>query len=124
MRPQDFYTKSRASLGVRVELIDPAGNKEWVRVRSIASDEFRQAAREALLRAAREGKGIGGDPAERKRQLRRRRAELAAALIADWSLPMTADTERADLLMINPRLRRGIERVAENHSLHFGVRHD
>jgi hypothetical protein len=43
----------------------------------------------------------------------------AAALIADWLLP--ADVAPVDLLIRNPRLRRQIERIAENHALHFGV---
>ena len=106
---------------MRVDLVDPAGNKEWMRVRSVVSDEFKEAAKEAILRAAREGKAIQGDPQKLKQQIRLRRAELAASLIADWSLPMQTISERAGLLIANPRLRRAVERIAEDHSLHFGV---
>lgn len=122
MRPQDFYTRTRSSHGVRVELSDPAGNREWLRVRSVLSPEFvavaaavsRQAERYlALLEAA--------DPAERKRLVRLRRATLASALVADWSLPMNMPAEVAGVLVTNPRLRRQIERISENHALHFGV---
>lgn len=122
MQPQDFYTKTRASDGVHVDLEDPSGNKEWMRVRSVISDEFKQASRAVLLRAAQDGKAIHGDPQERKHQLRLRRAELAVSLIADWSLPMIRDSDKVELLISNPRLRRAIERIAENHHLHFGVR--
>jgi len=122
MRPEDFYTRTRSSQGVRIELVDPAGNREWVRVRSVLSREFvavaaaiasRAEAYRALLDAA--------DPVERKRLIRLRRSTLAAALVADWSLPMKSSTEIAELLGANPRLRRQIERVSENHALHFGV---
>lgn len=116
MRPQDFYTKTRASEGVRIDFIDPAGSREWIRVRSVASDEFRDAAQAAVTRAARP------DDEPAKHKARRLRAELAASLIAAWSLP--EDIEPAVLLITAPRLRRQIERIAENHSLHFGVSHD
>ena len=56
-----------------------------------------------------------------KMQNRQRRAELACALIADWSLPMRSDEEKTALLIQNPRLRRQIERIADDYSLHFGV---
>lgn len=121
MRPQDFYVKSRASQGVRVDLVDPGGNKEWMRVRSVISEEFKQASKAVLLRAAQEGKSIHGDPQRLKRQIRLRRAELAASLVADWSLPMKEEKDVAELLISNPRLRRAIERIAEDSSLHFGV---
>ncbi|MHA3884566.1 hypothetical protein [Stutzerimonas degradans] len=116
MRPQDFYTRTRASEGVRIEFVDPSGNREWIRVRSVVSDEFRAAAEAAVIQAARSG----DEPAKQK--ARKLRAELAASLIAGWSLP--ADIDQTQLLVSAPRLRRQIERIAENHSLHFGVSHD
>lgn len=119
MRPQDFYMRTRASRGVKVGLVDPAGSREWVRVRSVESTEFRRASREILLMSALEGQSLNGDRQQRKLALRRRRADLAAALIAEWSLP--EEVEAADLLIRNPRLRRQIELIAENHALHFGV---
>ena len=115
MHPQDFYIKTRASAGVRVELVDPAGNREWMRVRSIAADEFRRAADQVMREA------IGALELDRKGRLRKSRAFLAASLISEWSLPMQSDAEKAALLESNPRLRRQIERIAENHALHFGV---
>lgn len=121
MRPEDFYMRSRASQGVRVELVDPAGSREWVRVRSVESDEFKKASRAVLLASIQEGTQLNGDHVNRKLALRRCRAELAAELIADWSLPMNEKSERMALLISNPRLRRSIERIAENHTLHFGA---
>lgn len=116
MRPQDFYIKTRASEGVRVEFVDPAGNREWIRVRSVLSEEFKTATDAAVTRAA-----MHGDESIRQK-IRRLRAELTASLIAEWSLPPGIDP--AGLLITAPRLRRQIERIAENHSLHFGVSHD
>jgi len=116
MRPQDFYTKTRASEGVRVEFVDPSGSREWIRIRSVLSDEFKTATGAAVTRSA-----MQGDESSRQK-IRRLRAELTASLIAEWSLPSGIDP--ADLLITAPRLRRQIERIAENHSLHFGVSHD
>jgi hypothetical protein len=116
MRPQDFYTNTRASEGVVVEFADPAGSREWIRIRSVLSDEFKTASLLALEDAARISAESG------KEKARRLRARLAAALVADWSLP--GDVDPIQLLIEAPRLRRQIERIAENNSLHFGVLHD
>ena len=125
MRPQDFYTRTKASRGVRVELIDPAGSREWVSVRSVLSHEF-VAVAAAVAKQAEQFRQLidSAQPAERKRLIRLRRATLASALVADWSLPMEAPSEIAELLIANPRLRRQIERISENHALHFEVTDD
>lgn len=122
MQPHDFYTRTKASRGVRVELVDPAGNREWVRVRSVLSPEF-VAVAAAVARQAEQYLALleAAEPAERKRLIRLRRATLASALVADWSLPMKMPAEVADVLATNPRLRRQIERISESHALHFGV---
>lgn len=120
MRPQDFYTKTRASRGVRIELTDPEGNREWVLVRSVISDEFKQAGRSMVAQAVSDGIEAADAPEGRKHLSRTRRATLAASLIADWSI--TADP--VELLIKNPRLRRQIELIAENHALHFGATND
>ncbi|WP_152028177.1 hypothetical protein [Stutzerimonas stutzeri] len=117
MRPQDFYTRTRASAGIRIELKDPAGHKEWVRVRSVISEEHRKAREELVRQAIADGRAVAEDPSQRKALARRRRAVLAASLIAEWSIPVGP----VDLLIKNPRLRRQIELIAENHALHFGV---
>lgn len=125
MRPQDFYTRTKASRGVRVELTDPAGNREWVSVRSVLSREFVAVAAAVAKQAEKFRQMLDSvQPAERKRLIRLRRATLASALVADWSLPMKAPTEIAELLIANPRLRRQIERISENHALHFEVTDD
>lgn len=120
MKPRSFYVRTRASRGVMVALVDPAGNREWVRVRSIASEEFRRAADRVFKLVAEEGVRMSESLSGRKLFIRERRAELVAALIADWSLPFKTEVEKERLLISNPRLRRGIERVAEDLSLHFG----
>lgn len=122
MRPQDFYTETRASKGVRVELIDPAGNREWMHIRSLLSSEFRLAVSQSFAGALRDGQAIE-DRATRKRQRRQRRAMLAASLVGETSLPHD-QAGLVDLLVSNPRLRRQIELIAENSALHFGVAHD
>jgi len=119
MRPQDFYVKSRASQGVRVDLVDPAGSKEWMRVRSVMSAEFKQASEAVVMQAVSDGRLSADQPSLRKHHARQRRAALASALIAEWSLP--SDIDPASLLASAPRLRRQIELIAENHALHFGV---
>lgn len=122
MRPQDFYTRTKSSRGVRVDLADPAGNREWMRVRSVLSPEF-MAAAAAIASRAEEYSSIlaAAERIERKSMLRLRRSALAAALIADWSLPLKEQSEIVELLTSNPRLRRQIEQISENHALHFGV---
>lgn len=119
MRPEDFYTKTRASRGVRVELVDPAGSREWVRIRSVLSAEFADAVTRSWGQLLADGLLGDESAAEQKRLRRRRHAMQTASLIAEWSLPPEIDA--ADLLVQNPRLRRQIERIAENHALHFGV---
>ena len=121
MKPQDFYTKTPASRGVRVELVDPAGNREWVIVRSVLSSEFAAAITASWAQVIAEGPLPSDDRAARKRRNRRVRAALSASLIAEWSLP--AEIVPAELLVINPRLRRQIERIAEDPAVHFGASH-
>lgn len=120
MKPQDFYTRTRASQGVRVELVDPSGNREWVRIRSVMSDEFSRAREEMARQAIADGRAVAVDPAQRKPLSRRRRATLAAALISEWSIPV----DPVPLLIQNPRLRRQIELIAENRTIHFGITND
>ncbi len=119
MKPEDFYVVSRASQGVHVDLVDPAGNREWARIRSTVSAEFRKASKKALVDAAKDGATTCDDPLARKQALRLRRAELAAALIAAWSLPESINP--VELMTINPRLRKQFEQIADDHSMHFGV---
>jgi len=119
MKPQDFYTRTRASTGVRIEFADPAGNREWIRVRSVMSAEFKRASEAIVLQAVADGRLSADQPSLRKHHARQRRAALAAALIAEWSLP--SDIDPVALLASAPRLRRQIELIAENHALHFGV---
>jgi len=116
MRPEDFYTRARASRGIRIDLVDPAGNKEWVRVRSSLSAEFASAVNESWEHLALLAQVEHCDTKQRRRE---RNAKQAAALVAEWSLPSELDP--VDLLVRNPRLRRQIERIAENHTLHFGA---
>ncbi len=122
MRPEDFYTRTRSSQGVKVDLVDPSGNREWVRVRSVMSPEFVVVAA-AVASRAEQCRALldAADSAGRKRLIRLRRATLASSLVADWSLPMKTPAEIAELLIANPRLRRQIELISENHALHFGV---
>lgn len=122
MQPHDFYTRTKASRGVRVELVDPSGNREWVTVRSVLSLEF-VAVAAAVAKQADQFRLLidSAQSGDRKRLIRLRRATLASALVADWSLPMKTPAEIAELLIANPRLRRQIEQISENHALHFGA---
>lgn len=122
MRPQDFYTRSRSSNGALLTLADQAGNMEWMRVRSVLSSEFVAMAHSVAMLAESFVQSLPVMPtAEAKLAKRKRRALLAASLVADWSLPMKTIDEIADLLVANPRLRRQIEIASESHALHFGV---
>lgn len=117
MTPQDFYTNHRASQGIHVDLVDPAGNREWVKVRSVLSPEFAEAVAATFAQAVKDGSV--DDQAERKRRRRYRNATLTASLIAEWSLPAVINP--VELLVVNPRLRRQIERIAETPTVHFGA---
>jgi len=121
MRPQDFYSNHRASQGVRVDLVDPAGNREWIKVRSVLSPEFASAVSSSWASIP---KSLleSDNHSDVKRRRRARHVHLVAALIADWSLP--ADVDPIDLLVKNPRLRRQIERIAEDPAIHFGAGND
>lgn len=117
MRPQDFYTNHRASQGAHVDLVDPAGNREWVKVRSVLSPEFAEAVGATFAKAIEDG--ATEDQSERKRRRRFRNATLTASLIAEWSLPAVINP--VELLVANPKLRRQIERIAETPTVHFGA---
>lgn len=122
MQPHEFYTRTRSSRGVRMDLVDPVGNREWVRIRSVMSPEFVAVAAAVASRAEQYRVLLdAADAAERKRLVRLRRSTLASALVAEWSLPMKMPAEIAEMLSTNPRLRRQIELISENHALHFGV---
>jgi len=119
MRPQDFYVRTRASRGVRVELVDPAGKREWVRVRSVLSDEFQAAVTESWNQLFADVVAAGDCVQEQKRLRRLRHARQAASLIAEWSLPPSVDP--VGLMVQNPRLRRQIERIAQSNQIQFGA---
>lgn len=122
MQPHEFYTRTKSSRGVRIELVDPTGNREWVRVRSVMSAEFVAVAAAVASRAEQYRTRLdAAEPAERKRLVRLRRSTLASALVAEWSLPMKTPAEIAEMLSTNPRLRQQIELISENHALHFGA---
>src|SRR5690625_1049450 len=97
--PNDFYVVSRASQGVRVDLVDPAGNREWALIRPVVSEEFKRAAEHAFAQFIVGGVEAGGSPKKQRGFIRERRAELVAALIADWSLPFKSEDEKVRLLV-------------------------
>lgn len=119
MKPQDFYVRTRASRGVRVELVDPAGKREWVRVRSVLSDEFQAAVTESWNQLFADVVAAGDCAQEQKRLRRLRHARQTASLIAEWSLPPAIDP--VGLMVQNPRLRRQIERIAQSNQIQFGA---
>lgn len=89
-------------------------------VRSTACREFAECVREVALAAIQSALGPDLTPAEAKYAARRNRAAMAASLIADSSMSI----DHVELMRINPRLRRQVERIAEDDSLHFGVSND
>ena len=122
MQPRDFYVRQEAEEGRRVELSNADGTPSghWLVVRSVLSHqyerEFEAIKAQALSQVLELSKAGGKEQALRmdKQQRRARKARLVASLIADWSLDLPCtETEKTNLLIQAPRLRRQIERISE-----------
>ena len=122
MQPRDFYVKQEAEGGRRVDLANADGTPSghWLVVRSVLSQQYEKAfdsiRAQALSQVVELSKAGGKEQALRmdKQQRRARKARLVASLIADWSLDLPCtETEKTNLLVQAPRLRRQIERISE-----------
>ncbi|WP_341519821.1 hypothetical protein AABC73_14815 [Pseudomonas sp. G.S.17] len=122
MQPRDFYVKQEAEEGRRVDLsnADGAPSEHWLVVRSVLSQQYEKAfdsiKAQALVQVVELSKAGGKEQALRmdKQQRRARKARLVASLISDWSLDLPCnETEKTNLLIQAPRLRRQIERISE-----------
>lgn len=122
MQPRDFYVRQEAEEGRRVELSNDDGTPSghWLVIRSVLSQPYEKVFEcikaEAITQAVQLASAQSRKHAESidKQQRRARKARLVASLIADWSLDLPCtETEKTNLLIQAPRLRRQIERISE-----------
>lgn len=115
-----FYTRKKASEGVKIFLGDPGTGKltdEYLVIRNRWCDEFQEAKAEAVQQAFIDAKGeTVNSEAEINRKL-----SLVGSLIAGWSFDQECNKENViALLKEAPQIVDQIDKVAAKDSLFFG----
>lgn len=117
-----FYTRQKASDGVKIFLGDPGTGKltdEYLIIRNRWCDEFQEAKAEAVQQAFIDAKGdpVGSD-AEMNRKL-----SLVGSLIAGWSFDQECNKENViALLKEAPQIVDQIDKVAAKIAFFLGKR--
>lgn len=120
MKPSDFFTRTKANEGEKLPLSLPDGTPtdEWLLIRGVDSDEFRDALdehRRAILANA-----AIKDEAERAEQNRLAGLKLHCALVMGWSFD-TEFTQEAlqEFLIEAPHLAIEVDNFASNRKRFF-----
>ena len=113
-----FFTREKASLGVKLPLYTPAGAKteHWLRIRGIDSDEFRAAEADARRDAVRVA-GIE-DLEERRLAIQDAQRSLIATLVIDWSFDQECTHE--NVLKSSgeaPQIQDAVDKAASRRAL-------
>lgn len=121
MSMKDFFTRDSANEGIEVPLYNPqTGQKttEWVRIRGVDSDHFRQ----AELEVKRAMRLIVEDPQILDKD-ERHRAELTglvASLVISWSFPEECTRKNVTEFLKNaPQIEDAINQLATKRALFF-----
>ncbi len=103
---KDYFTRESANEGVKIPLVNPrTGNKkeDWIKIRGVDSDEFREANLKNSRRLIDIAK-LKTDKAKKEAE-RKGRIELIASLIISWSFDMPCNDEsKIELLTNAPRI--------------------
>ena len=85
---EQYFTRARASEGIKIFLTDVATGKisdDFLIIRSVWSDEYQEAKELAVQRAFTDSRDL---PKDEQRALgKKRKLELVSALVAGWSFP-------------------------------------
>lgn len=115
-----FFTREKASLGVKLPLYEPSGAKSehWLRIRGIDSDEFRaaeaDARRDAMRVAAIE------DLEERRLAIQDTQRSLIATLVIDWSFDQECTHENVmKFFREAPQIQDAVDKAASRRALFF-----
>lgn len=120
MKPSDFFTRSKANEGEKLPLSLPDGTltDEWLLIRGVDSDEFRDALdehRRAILANA-----AIKDETERAEQNRLAGLKLHCALVVDWSFDAEFTQEAIEeFLQEAPHLAVEVDNFASNRKRFF-----
>lgn len=116
----DYFTSSRASVGIKVPLSLPDGTPtaDWLMVVGTESEEFRR----AKARAERAGVELLSidDIEERDKAVDMLTADVVAACIVDWSFDIECTPENRQQLVRNARyIREIVDRRMNQRALFF-----
>lgn len=115
-----FFTREKASLGVKLPLYTPTGAKteHWLRIRGIDSDEFRAAEADARRDAVRVA-GIE-DLEERRLAIQDAQRSLIATLVIDWSFEQECTHENVmKFFREAPQIQDAVDKAASRRALFF-----
>lgn len=115
-----FFTRSKANEGIKVPLSLPDGTEtdEYLILRSVDSDHFRDADAEAK-RALVECAQIE-DPEEKSARLKEIRMSVLVPLVAGWSFDKELTPENvAELFTEAPQIADAVDRLAAKRTLFF-----
>jgi hypothetical protein len=114
-----FFTREKASEGIQVDLFEPGAEEpsgQWLRVRGVDSDEFRQAEVETKRRQ-RESIASGKQPLDTHLEEMR---ILIASLVAGWSFPEECTQEAVvEFFRQAPQIQEVVNQLAAKRSLFF-----
>ena len=116
-----FFTRKKANEGRKVPLFLPDGSKsdDWLMIRGIDSDAFREADDEACRKAF-ELAAIE-DELDRKEAFKSQKNNLVASLVIGWSFDVECTKENViEFLTEAPQIADQVSQVARKRALFFG----
>lgn len=119
----DWKSRERANEGARMDVLAPDGKHhgDWMQVRHVWSDAFKQAEEQAERAIADSVMGEKPDKDQLAALQRASRLDILAALVADWSEPAECSYEgvRA-LLESEPGIADQLDKFAVDRQRFFG----
>jgi hypothetical protein len=123
MKPSDFFTRDRANKGEKLPLSLPDGSPtdEYLNVRGVDSDQFREAVNE--YRRELIGYAAIKDESERARKSEQARIKLMCALVIGWSFEAELTQEAlAELFSEAPHIADEADKFASDRRRFFRKR--
>lgn len=115
-----FFTREKANTGMEFPLWLPDGTKseEFLRIRGMDSDEFREAEQESQR-----GMALAAtlkDPKELSRVYNECKLKMIASLVISWSFPQECNLEnKMEFLREAPQIADSINKVGSDRKLFF-----
>lgn len=117
---EQFFTRTKANEGIKVPLFTPDGEatEHFLIVRSIYSDSFRDAEREAVRQIA--DVAAVEDKQEQKQQFKNLELGTIAALISGWSFEQDFTPENVKKFLTEaPQIADLVDQIAKKKHLFF-----